>query len=103
MKCKHCHYDFSATRGQTSPGGSSSPGAFFWLFVIAIALCVIAIYGEWGIAWIFGFGLAVLVIFCAWITAYSDCSQYDEQLGKKVHSMKCPKCEQRTPLYPWSI
>jgi hypothetical protein len=96
MKCKQCGKRYHLDWAQPGPGGSSSPGYFFWGFILLIILTILLYWYEISLWHWVTLGIGVFVLIQVPI-AYSDCT--DEDYSGKL----CPECKTVNRAFWWSI
>lgn len=96
MKCKKCGTRYHLDWGQPGPGGSSSPGYFFWFSIILMFVTLYLYWHEISPWYWVTLGISIFVFIQVPI-AYSDCTNEDYS-GKE-----CPKCKTENKAFWWSM
>jgi hypothetical protein len=100
MRCRHCRKKYPANVSQPAPGGSSSPGAYFYLAVILITVSVILFAIDVKIwKWVV-IGITVFVM-TKILVAWSDCRGSGGLA--EAGGEKCPHCGGQNVVWPWSL
>ena len=97
MRCRECGEAYRLDWAQPAPGGSSSPGYFFWgalaLFAVSAGLFLFGLSPWYWVTLVMG-GVAASQV----PIAYGDCAGHGPYDGSV-----CPACKTRNRSYWWSL
>jgi DNA-directed RNA polymerase subunit RPC12/RpoP len=96
MKCQRCGKRYHLDWAQSAPGGSSSPGYFFWISIVLASIASLLYWLEIS-PWYWVVVAIAIFVFVQVPIAYSDCTD-EEDTGKQ-----CPYCGWKNRAYWWSI